>query len=235
MTYRIPENLLTYENAKTSKGEALGVLTGILYLAPSDLSGVDLCPKASDGCRKACLFSAGRGAFKNVHDARMNKSMYWLQNREGFVTQLKKEIERAKKRAQVLGLKLAIRLNGTSDIVWESLTDIIQSFPEVQFYDYTKILARLKRSLPKNYHLTFSRSEMNDWECVEALKLGFNVAAVFDQGAMIGDFVKGFNILDGDLHDIRFLDAPNSIVALRAKGKARKDDSGFVVTQRKAA
>lgn len=231
--YRVPEHLLTYDNAKTSKGEALGVLTGILYLAPSDLSGVDLCPKASDGCRSACLFSAGRGAFKNVFDARMNKTQYFLQDRAAFIAQLDAEILKAKKRAKLLGLKLAIRLNGTSDIAWELISDLMQKHSDTQFYDYTKILARLKKPLPKNYDLTFSRSETNDAECVEALQLGFRVAAVFEDLSQAGAIAHGHVIVDGDLHDIRFLDQGGVVVALKAKGKARKDASGFVI--RKAA
>jgi len=225
--YRVPENLLTYENAKTTKGESLGVLTGILYLAPSDLSGVDLCPKSSQGCRDACLFTAGRGAFKSVHDARMNKTKYFLDDRAGFVAQLEKEIARAEKRAALLKMRLAIRLNGTSDIVWERVAPrLFERFPNVQFYDYTKILARLKRPVPANYDLTFSRSEENDRDAWAALDLGFRVAVVFDK---IPGEVFGLPVVDGDLHDIRFLNPGGVIVALKAKGKARRDDSGFVL------
>ena len=227
--FYIPDNLLTYDNAKTSKGEKLGVMTGILYLAPSDLSGVDLCPFASPGCREACLFSAGRGRFESVENARLNKAEYFLSDKVAFVAQLEREIGRAKKRAQVLGLKLAIRLNGTSDVAWELITGLIQKFSDVQFYDYTKSIARLKKPLPKNYDLTFSRSEENDAQCLEALRLGFRVAVVFDTLETAWNFVDGFEVVDGDLHDIRFLDKPGVIVALKAKGDAKKDNSGFVV------
>jgi hypothetical protein len=230
-TFKAPESLLGYQNAKTTKGEDLGYLTGILYLAPSDLSGVDLCPKASEGCKKACLFTAGRGKFRNVVDARMNKTIYFLKDRKAFVSQLHVEIARANKKAQRLGLKLCIRLNGTSDIAWEALTDIIQSFPDIQFYDYTKISKRFERVLPSNYHLTFSLSESNDAEALKVLALGGNVAAVFKNG-MPSKFL-GAEVIDGDLHDLRFLDKKPQgqrgvIVALKAKGEAKKDASGFV-------
>ena len=39
----------------------------------------------------------------------------------------------------------------------------------------------------------------------------------------------GSATLDGDKDDLRFLDAPHSIVALYAKGDAKKDASGFVI------
>jgi hypothetical protein len=225
--YYIPDNLLGYENAKTTKGESLGVMTGILYLAPSDLSGVDLCPKASDGCRAACLYSAGRGAFESIQRARLNKTYYFLENRVEFLAQLEREIARAEKRAALLKMRLAIRLNGTSDICWELIApQLFERFPNVQFYDYTKIFARLKKPLPKNYDLTFSRSESNDCEAWAALNLGFRVAAVFDS---IPDFLPGVELVDGDTHDIRFLNPAGSLVALKAKGRARKDLSGFVI------
>lgn len=225
--YYAPDNLLTYENAKTSKGEKLGVLTGILYLAPSDLSGVNLCPKATPGCIKGCLFSAGRGAFESIQKARLNKTYYFLENRAEFLAQLEREIARAEKRAKLLNMKLAIRLNGTSDICWELIApQLFERFPNVQFYDYTKIFARLKKPLPKNYDLTFSRSEENDKDAWNALDLGFRVAAVFES---VPSSAFGLTIVDGDEHDIRFLNPAGSLVALKAKGKAKKDSSGFVI------
>lgn len=229
--YYIPDNLLTYENAKTTKGEALGVMTGILYLAPGSMSGVNFCPAASTGCLAACLFTAGRGAFSNVHNARMNKSHYFNNARAQFIEQLRGEIGRAKKRAKLHKMQLAIRLNGTSDLCFELISDLMTEFSDVQFYDYTKILARLKKPLPKNYDLTFSRSESNDADCIEALKLGFRVAVVISDIDRALDFFAGHTIVDGDLHDIRFLDAPGVIVVLKAKGRARKDQTNFVIRE----
>lgn len=225
--FYIPDNLLTYENAKTSKGESLGVVTGILYLAPGKLSGVNLCPFASPGCLAGCLFSAGRGRFESVHNARLNKSYYFLADRKSFIAQLEREIARAEKRAQLHGMKLAIRLNGTSDLVWERIApELFEKFPNVQFYDYTKNFKRLLKPLPKNYDLTFSRSELNDAECLKALELGFRVAAVFDS---VDNASAHVPVVNGDSHDIRFFDPPGVIVALKNKGDAKRDTSGFVI------
>jgi hypothetical protein len=221
------QKILGFENAKTSKGAAFGYLTGIVYLAPYNLSGVNLCPKASKGCAAACLYTAGRGAFKSIQAARMAKTRWFLNDRASFVAQLKLEIKAAKKRANKLGLKLAIRLNGTSDIVWEKITDIIQSFPDVQFYDYTKIAKRFLFERPANYDLTFSLSEDNETDARFVLSRGGRVAVVF-RDKSFPDMFLGYPVVSGDNHDLRFLDARGVIVALYAKGKARKDTSGFV-------
>lgn len=221
--------LLTFQNAKTVKGEKEnGVLTAILYLAPYNLSGVNLCPKASKGCAAACLYSAGRGAFQNVQDARMRKTKFFLNDRDGFVAQLVEEIGKAKRKAERKGLSLAVRLNGTSDIVWEKIApEIFEKHSDVQFYDYTKIAKRIVNAgLPKNYYLLFSRSESNEHEALKVLKLGGNVAAVFDS---MPKRYKGFPVIDGDKSDARFLERGGRIVGLKAKGKARKDSTGFVV------
>ena len=228
--------LLTYENAKTTKGETLGILTAILYLAPSNLSGTDICPKASDGCRAACLFTAGRGAFQNVHDARMRKTLQFLDDKTAFIVLLDYEIMKAKKKASKLGLKLAVRLNGTSDILWERLKlsavsgSLIESHSDVQFYDYTKISSRFNRAIAPNYSLTFSKSETNKNEALKLLKLGHNAAVVFStkRGEALPNEWHGFKVIDGDDHDVRFLDPRGVVVGLRAKGKGRKDMSGFV-------
>lgn len=221
------QKILGFENAKTSKGVKLGYLTGIVYLAPYNLSGVNLCPKASAGCAAACLYTAGRGAFASIQAARMAKTRFFLERREEFILQLKNEIVAAKVKAASLGLKLAIRLNGTSDIVWERISDVIQSFPEVQFYDYTKIAKRFLFERPANYDLTFSLSESNESEARFVLANGGRVAAVFRDKAFPSYFLNA-PVVSGDDHDLRFLDAQGVIVALYAKGKARKDTSGFV-------
>jgi hypothetical protein len=218
-------SLLGYQNAKTIKGEDLGYTTGILYLAPSDVSGFNTCPKASEGCKKACLFTAGRGKFNNVYTARVNKTLRFFKDRSNFVNELKKDIESARKKADKNKMKLCIRLNGTSDISWEKLTDVIQSFPDIQFYDYTKIKTRVLNNTLKNYHLTFSCSESNWNECIEVLNQGHNVAIVFDSKPKT---YQGFKVIDGDSHDLRFLDTKGVIVGLTAKGDAKKDTSGFV-------
>ena len=161
----------------------------------------------------------------------MNKSHYFNNARAQFIEQLRGEIGRAKKRAKLHKMQLAIRLNGTSDLCFELISDLMTEFSDVQFYDYTKILARLKKPLPKNYDLTFSRSESNDADCIEALKLGFRVAVVMSDIDQAQDFFAGHTIVDGDLHDIRFLDAPAVIVALKAKGRGGEDQTNFVIRE----
>ena len=216
-------------NAKTVKGQAKGFLTGILYLAPADISGKNLCPHASKGCKAACLFTAGRGAMNPIRQARLRKTMEFLNDRKSFIDQIKNEIASLVKKAKKKGMTACIRLNGTSDISWHSM-DIMQSFPDVQFYDYTPNKDRmtyfLAGKLPENYHLTFSRKEDNDDAVQYVLNAGGNVAVVFNQ---LPSTWKGFPVINGDETDLRFLDGKNVVVGLKAKGKARKDTSGFVV------
>jgi len=229
--------LLTTQNYKTIKGEKLGVLTGILYLAPAKLSGFEVCPKRSAGCTASCLYSAGMGAFSNVQKARIQKTLFYFGDRPKFLELIKQDIKKLQKQAKKDGQRLAIRLNGTSDLNWLQ-HDIFASFPDVQFYDYTKVFNRLTKEIPSNYHLTFSKSENNDSECVQALKLGFNVAVVFDtkKGEQLPETWNGFPVYDGDETDARFLDPRGGyVIGLRAKGQAKKDASGFVVSLQAAA
>lgn len=220
-------------NAKTAKNLTHDqYLTFILHLAPSDLSGYNTCPAASAGCRAACLNTAGRGAFSNVQSARIRKTIMLLKQRAEFMQQLYQDLTAVQRKAQKLGKTPVVRLNGTSDLNWSAIKfanglNPFEAFPAIQFYDYTKVLARLKAKQYSNYHLTFSRSETNDAECRVAVSLGYSVAVVF-AGDVPSEFF-GVKTIDGDSHDLRFLDARNSVVALKAKGKARKDASGFVV------
>jgi hypothetical protein len=221
-------------DAKTIKGVAFNWMTGILYLAPADESKVaNLCPHASEGCRLSCLFSAGRGAFSNVRDARVKKTLYFVKERFAFLKDVSKDIVALQKKAQKKGLKPCVRLNGTSDVPWENVKDeegktLMERHSDVQFYDYTKnpnrMKAYLKGEMPSNYHLTFSRSESNQKQADEILKLGGNVAIVYKNPPAPSD-----KVVNGDLSDLRFTDPDGVIVALKAKGKAKKDTSGFVL------
>lgn len=217
--------LLSTQNFKTIKGEKLGYLTGVLYLAPAKISGYEVCPRRSKGCTAACLYTAGMGAFSTVQQARINKTKLFFEDRENFLTQLKKDIKALVKKANKLNFKPAVRLNGTSDIEWIRF-GIMEEFPEVQFYDYTKVLSRLKDKIPANYNITFSKSETNEMDCRWALNLGFNVAVVFKQ---LPKTYLARPVVNGDETDVRFEDARGVIVGLTAKGKAKKDNSGFVV------
>lgn len=216
-------------NAKTVKGEKLGYMTGILYLAPSDLSTYQVCAKASAGCREACLYTAGRGAMSNVQKARIAKTRFFFEDRHAFMAQLVVEIKALIKKARKAGMIPVVRLNGTSDIPWERVRvgdypNIMAMFPEIQFYDYTKRANR--KNIPSNYHLTFSLAEDNDADAERALAFGLNVAAVFKGG--LPETFMGVPVVDGDETDLRFLDEEGVVVGLKAKGKAKKDTSGFV-------
>jgi len=217
--------LLTINNFKTVKGEKLGVLTAILYLAPAKISGYEVCPRRSAGCTAACLYTAGMGAFSNVQQARINKTKMYFEDRPNFLFQLEKDIKALVKKAKKLNMKPAIRLNGTSDINWMS-SGIMDKFPDVQFYDYTKVLRRLTDKIPTNYNITFSKSEDNNSECETALELGFNVAAVFKN---LPQQYMGRQVINGDETDVRFADGKGVVIGLTAKGRARKDLSGFVI------
>jgi hypothetical protein len=221
--------MLTVQNAKTTKGEALGYLTGILYMAPTNtVSGINTCPMASQGCKKACLYSAGRGRFSNVQQARIKKTELFRDNKVEFFSKLIKSIDALTRKAKRENLIPCIRLNGTSDIQWEKIKvkddkSIFELYPHIQFYDYTKIPNRIT---PDNYHLTFSRSETNESVAIEQLGKGYNVAAVFQE---VPSAYRSFEVIVGDDHDLRFLDKKGVIVGLFNKGDAKKDLSGFVI------
>lgn len=227
--------LLTYSSSKIEKSNNAGegYLTAIMYLAPYNLSGHNVCPNASPGCINACLNTAGRGRFDNVQQARINRTKWFYNNRQAFWVQLHKEIYAHVRKAARLGLKPAVRLNGTSDLPWESIRgggflSVMEYYPQVTFYDYTKALWRMGRNLPSNYTLTFSRSEKTTATQMETLlSAGKNVAVVFHHPPI--DTAGRFPVIDGDKHDMRFLDPAGVIVGLKAKGKAKKDTSGFVV------
>lgn len=218
-------SLLGTTNAKTSKGVAQGYITGILYLNPLDF---DLCPKSTEGCRKACLFTAGRGAMPNVIAGRTRKTKELIESRAKFILNLEIDIEKLVKKAKREGVKLAIRLNGTSDLPWHLKSyakDLMAMFPEVQFYDYTKVLKHWKAAQSiSNYHMTFSASEENHAEYKEVLAKGGQVAIVSSDPTLFTDYPTH----NGDKHDLTFLQGSGYLV-LSPKGKAKKDETGFVV------
>lgn len=230
--------LLTMGNPKTLKGESQGYLTFILHLAPAKLSGYQVCAKATPGCETACLNTAGRGGmFKKgestnvIQQARIRKTKMFFENRSMFMELLRYEMVRAIAYARKKGLIAVFRLNGTSDIAWEKIRmgefrNVFEAFPNVQFYDYTKIVGRKVSHIP-NYKLTFSRAESNDLDTAIAMEKGWNVAVVFQK--KLPESFMGRKVIDGDEHDLRFLDEQECVVGLIAKGRAKKDSSGFVV------
>ena len=218
-------------DSKTVKGQKFGYLTGVLYLAPAEISGFNVCPRASAGCKSSCLYSAGRGAFSNVQRARVAKTIQYMTERDAFISELARDIKRLILKAGKMGLIPAVRLNGTSDILSGEYIRLMWMFPDVQFYDYTKVSNRFYKTLPANYHMTFSKSEDNTDYALDLLDQGHNVAVVFqpDKNGNLPKSWHGYSIIDGDISDLRFLDPKNVVVGLRAKGQAKKDSSGFVV------
>ena len=236
--------LLSTANPKIQKGTKLGYLSFILHLAPADLSGKNTCPKATAGCKAACLNTAGRGGmFKKgentnmIQKARIRKTEYFFNDRDAFMMDLYKDIQKGIKMAEKLDLIPVFRLNGTSDLSWEKYTvgstdmNLFQLFPTVQFYDYTKVLGR-KVSQYFNYFLIFSKADGNDADVSRAMAQGMNVAAVFDA---IPESYNGRDVINADETDLRFLDPKGVIAGLKAKGKAKKDYSGFVIRLKELA
>jgi len=228
--------LLSTANPKIQKGTKLGYLSFILHLAPADLSGHNTCPKATAGCRAACLNTAGRGGMfrkgentNTIQKARIRKTVQYFFDRDQFLADLEADIRRGIRFAEKQGLTPVFRLNGTSDLAVEKW-GIIEKFPTVQFYDYTKVLGRKIKHLP-NYHLTFSQADGNEADVAEARRQGYTIAAVFDQ---VPAEYRGLPVHDADEHDLRFLDPKGSIAGLRAKGRAKKDYSGFVIRLQQA-
>lgn len=233
-------NLLTEDiaNSKTIKsGEKFKSFKSyILHLSPANQAYNYIgrigttCPKASSGCKAACLNTAGRGRFDSIQLSRIRKTLYFILFRDNFMQHLQNEIKR-------LAIKhndqqLVVRLNGTSDIQWELIKlidnkNIFELFNNVQFYDYTKIINRLEKCKQySNYDLTFSAAEDNEKDIIKALKLNVNVAMVFNN---IPEKYLNVDVINGDEHDLRFLDTKGGlIVGLKAKGQAKKDLSGFV-------
>lgn len=227
-------HLLTISgNTKINKSDAFGgYLTGILHLAPADISGYQVCPWSTEGCRQACLNTAGRGKFSSVQAARIRKTKLFFEQREDFMRLLVLDIRALCRKCERLGVEPVVRLNGTSDILWERIPlgshrNIFQMFPYVQFYDYTKAPMEKRREEP-NYILVYSRaSESQKPELVKALHAGGRVAVVF--GGDLPAYYWGYPVVDGDKHDLRFLDPAGHVIGLSAKGLAKKDSSGFVV------
>lgn len=245
--YTIPAKLLSKgtTNAKTSKNS---LETFILYMSPADQNskGADLCPFRSKGCTSACLYTAGRGKFNNVQRARMNKSEYFIRDKKTFLSQLALELKAINKRQLKKGTKAAIRLNGTTDVDFLYLLKNRVGLDALQleglvFYDYTKDPHRVKRYAGTNYTLTFSRAEDNEPQALEVLKNSGIVSAVFAE--RLPQFYKGFEVFDGDKADDIMIKASKAvkvlkrtrkgqglILGLKAKGDAKKDTSGFVIT-----
>lgn len=259
MSYYVPKNLLTMDSKKTIKSQKKGYDTYIMYLTPhkDNATKANACPNASAGCIAACLFNSGNARFNKVQNGRYNKSNYLIQDKDIFLAQLDAEIGKLAKKYSKMENKLCIRLNGVSDWAWENKVErveiikgkkvvipsfvvrdgktIFELYPDVIFYDYTKTANRFNSDKPQNLHLTFSRSEENHDAVVEVLNNGGNVAVVFDK---LPETYLGYDVVNGDEDDLRFLDGDNVIVGLKyklaaTKGGGKRNDiafkSGFVI------
>lgn len=236
------KRLLTTNNKKTIKGEKLGFMTYILYLSPfkANSQRINVCAYASKGCAESCLVGSGFGGmYTSVMQGRVKRTEFFLSDRIGFLNQIKDDIEKAVKKHKDKAI-ITIRLNGTSDLSYENFRvfdgkNIFELFPNIQFYDYTKNWTRFNKPLPANYHLTFSRSETNHDKAMELLNKGINVAIVFDK---LPKTYEGFEVINADENDLRFLDKKGVICGLKykrmtGKGGAEKNkaafESGFVL------
>ena len=219
-----------YSQTKMAKGEKFGYKTAILHLAPFNLSGKNVCPKASEECVAACLNTSGRRQMGSVQKARLDKTNLFWTNKNAFLWQLSTEIEQLKKRAARQGFKFAVRLNGTSDLAWHRMKvdgggTLHELHPDVQFYEYTKVLNYLNHD-HKNLHVTFSDSGRNNADIAAAIRSGHNVAVVFKDKLPKKYLNK--RVINGDEHDLRFKDPRGVIVGLVAKGLGRNINNKFI-------
>lgn len=238
--------IFSLDSAKAIKARGFGYLNAIHYMAPADIAGVgNLCPKATASCKALCLgwFSGQAGmvshdaALNSVRQSRIDKARRFMGDRAAYMRDVVRSIELAERQAQRMGLRLCVRMNGSTDIAWEGMAcerngerfpNLMLAFPDIQFVDYTKIASRLQRQLPANYNLTLSRTEKNDGDVVRIVASGLgNAAVVFET---VPAQWQGLPVIDGDAHDLRHLDPRGVIVGLTPKGrKAKRDVSGFVV------
>jgi hypothetical protein len=247
MPYQTKLLTLGKSQPKAVKGEKLGYLTAVLHLAPHVAAGavgpsgrvINVCPNA-DGCEVACLNTAGHGGIikrgettNPIQEARKARTRLLFSDRKAFEAQIAKELRAFARKAKRGGMGAAVRLNGTSDLDWDGLSPATVALIEslgMDRYDYTKVPSRIKR-VRKAYNVTFSLSAGNDKQAGDWLRRGGSVAVVFRHADLPEFFVidgQAARVINGDESDLRFLDDAGVIVGLKAKGKARRDYSGFV-------
>ena len=219
------------KSAKLAKnGKISHQYTYSIYLAPSSLSGYNVCSHSTPECRLGCLHTSGRNGLEILsktkitmtNDCRIKKTRLFYEHPEYFMTWMLAEIERYKTKAKKDGYGFSIRLNCTSDINWQTVLidgkNLFELYPDVMFYDYSKNPAKFVNK-PQNYHLTFSYTGRNDMSCKALLKQGYSVAVVFDikNGSELPKTFMGFPVINGDKTDARFLDPKGVIVGLKFK------------------
>jgi hypothetical protein len=225
--------------------------TYIIYLAPSDASGYQVCPNATKECRLGCLATSGRVKIETfskkstIQNARVIKTQLFFEQRQFFMDWVVAEMRGFEAKAKRDGYAFSARLNGTSDLEWEHITidseggkTLFELFPNCIFYDYTKNPARMVTAhLPSNYHLTFSYSGRNEYVSEKVLEQGKNVAVIYNlkKGQPLPETWNGYPVIDADLTDYRPNDPVGTVAGLRwkvianrANNKAIKE-SCFVV------
>lgn len=214
------------QSAKMKASWRNGTLTYCLYLAPANMSGYEVCPN-SQYCRDLCLNNGGRNkgdiwAKGGIYNSKMNisrikKTQLFFKDRQLFMLMLAYEIELARKKAEKLNMEFSVRLNGTSDISPLAFSyngvNILDMFPNVTFYDYTKVYRRYDvLECYNNYDLTFSYDGHNWNDCMDVLYNGGRIAVVF-----YGELPKRFNgyeVVDGNTYDMRYKDPRNCVIGL---------------------
>lgn len=233
-------------SAKIKKnGKVSNNYTYVLYMLPHSASGYNVCPMATTECIKGCLNTSGRvimdiKSTNAILSARLRKTQLFFEQRDFFMRWLVAELKSAQTKAAKDGYDFSVRLNGTSDLNWNAYKldgkTVFELFPNVQFYDYTKVPSRFN-NMPDNYHLTFSYTGYNWSDCKNVLDAGNNVAVIFNlkKGVALPTMFQGYKVIDGDLTDYRPNDGAGVIVGLRWKKIADKEvneeirNSNFVV------
>lgn len=238
-------------SAKVKKGKKLQYDTLILYLAAADMSGFNICPQATEGCRRACLVDSGRARMitkgskiSSVNWARLKKTWLFFYNRHFFMSWLDAEISAHKTKAAKKGVKFAVRLNGTSDLniklfkVGGEL--LVQKHSDIQFYDYTKISKQLDNALDfPNYDVTFSYANSsehnNKLNAFGALAMGLKISVVFDKSTFPNKEFPytffGHKVVNGDTTDLTFLQDEGKVLALDfKKNGSNSDDNKFIIS-----
>lgn len=225
-------------SSKIKKADKYNELTYIIYLSPYDSSGFNVCGGATKECIDACLHESGHGRMDTkgiIKEARINRTQLFYYNREFFMQWMIAEIDAYRKKAEKMSYRFSVRVNGTSDLSLALFKlegkNILELYPDVQFYDYTKIQNRIKLLRYPNYDLTYSFNGHNWDKCEESLNQGMRVAVVFKD--RLPESYKGYKVIDGDTYDMRYLDEKNVIVGLKfkvVKNKIDLDTSPFIVS-----
>jgi hypothetical protein len=224
------------KSAKMMKSYIHNTATYCVYLAPANMAGrtkkgtrINVCPK-SQHCKELCLNSAGHNKadilsngkenikHSLINISRIKKTKLFYNDRDTYMDILIHEINRDRSYAERHGMEFSVRLNGTSDLSPEIMKkdgkNILEIFPDVQFYDYTKVYNRTKlMKFYPNYDITFSYDGYNWDQCEQFLNDGGKVAVVFDSETMPKTY-KGYKVIDANGYDMRYLDPKGCIMGL---------------------